>query len=391
MGLFTQYVDEKPAITAKLGTTIRIPLTRDFPREGFTIQIHGKVTTRTSAPLGAGLLNIAKRVRLVVNDGATTRTVVDADGLSIMQRHIHYNQYLDRDTLAAYSQSLASSGNGSNPGKGAFRVTYPHFFAPGSLGSPTRDMFLQNFPRYNNDPYLEIQLASATEIDPSIVIVSDDDAVAANTVEIIVTEFKRVVTLTNWNFVNVAFETFQKDYPVDAPNQRYQVPIPGYHFGIGIRAYTNFAAGIFGDISRDAGLIKIQSLGQVERSISYLGLKHVNDMSDDPDFVGDSFAGTSALNLVDLGDNIIGSEDIARSSAWFDYLTDQTGSDVSNLDTLFNTNAFVNLGATPEIIWDIAGSATTSVIYMHDRCFGDITGALALLKLQQTKASSAKK
>ena len=361
MGLFTQYTDQLPSITGvALGETVRIPLTRDFPREGFIVTISG-----TSSAHGTinrrGLLEILKRCRLVANDGASNRTLVDADGLSLLTRHVHYNGSVDKNTLKANRDSKGAS-------TGAFSVSFPHFFAPGSLNSPTRDLFLQNFPRFNSDPVLELQIASAAEIAGSFAL--------TGTLTIVVNEFKRLVDIRDWRFINTSFETFEQSFAVDAPNQRYQIPIPGYHFAIGMRPLTSASA--YGDISQTGGLMRVKALNTVERTTSFAQLQMVNQYSAFPIYSGTDVFGTSS---VDLSEAVNDSYDIAKDSAWFDYLTDQTGAAVDKLDTVFNSNLFVGIGASPELQMDIAGGSGKSIVFMHDRCFGDIDMAISKSKL----------
>jgi hypothetical protein len=154
---------------------------------------------------------------------------------------------------------------------------------------------------------------------------------------------------------------------VDAAMQRYNIPIPGWHFAIGARMYS--AASTLGDISQTGGLFRIQALNVVERVISATNNVALNQISHGSD-QSTTTAGVQRL----LSNN-------SGATTWFDYLTDLTGASVTNLDTLLNSNPYVALGASPQVIADIAGGAGKKIVFMHDRCYGDVSPALYLPKI----------
>lgn len=358
MALFQQIVDQLPAQTGALGAILRYILPRDFAREGFVIVADYTVGTVAATLAAEGQLGLIKRVRFTGNDGGQNRDLVSADALSLVQRHLSYNNSIDTPTLL-------TQGAGNTTGAKSLRV--PFLFPPGSIEDPTRSLFLANLPRFNNDPILEISIATQADID-----VGAATFALTGTVSIYVVDLKRYVSTDNWNFLKTDFVTYENAYVVNAAAQRYNIPVPGWHFGIGMRSYS--AASTLGDISQAGGVFKIQAMNVVERLIQTRDLNAVNQWSVDSDVTA---AGANGAQRALLG----------TSFCWWDYLTDLTGGGVANLDTLLNSNPYVALGTAPQVIGDINGGAGKKIIYMHDRCYGDIAPALIAPRVLAGKAA----
>lgn len=352
MALFQSIIDTVPAVSGvTLGQTIRIPLTRDFAREGFQIVLRPTVSAAAATIAPEGVFALVKRVRLTANDGGQNRDLVNADGMSIVQRHLSYNQNLDSDTLTSYSNAFSTTT--------AKTIRITHMFAPGEVEDPARSIFLANFPRFNNDPILEITIGSQADIDTHA---TPTFAISAMTVEVV--DFKRFVTSDKWTFLKTDFITSEVAYTQNQAAQKYNIPVPGWHFSIGMRPYSSATA--LGDISQTGGVFKIQALNVVERVISVNNLIATNQLSTPSDMLTTA-NGTQRA--------------IAATAQFFDYLTDLTGASVTNLDTLLNSNPFVALGTAPQVVGDINGGTGKKIVYMHDRCYGDTSPALLLPKL----------
>ncbi len=348
MSLFQSIVDQLPAQTGALGAILRFVMPRDYAREGFVIVADYTVNAAAATAAAEGQLGLIKRVRLTGNDGGQNRDLVNADALSICQRHVAYNNSLDTPTLLA-------QGAGNTTGAKTLRI--PFLFPPGSIEDPTRSLFLANFPRFNNDPILEISIATQADMDGN----ATPTFALTGTVSIYIVDLKRYVSTNNWNFLKTDFVTYEQAYTINAAAQRYNIPVPGWHFAIGMRSYS--AAATLGDISQAGGFFKIQALNVVERLIQTRDLNALNTWSVNSDVTAAGVAGAQR--------NLVGT-----SFCWWDYLTDLTGSGVTNLDTLLNSNPYVALGTAPQVIGDINGAAGKKIIFMHDRCYGDIAPAL---------------
>jgi hypothetical protein len=345
MGLFRQLIDTLPVYSGNaLGDVVRIPLQRDYPREGLIIRLTGVATGSSATAPTLGAYELIKRIRLLVNDGGVQRSLCDVWGPALVIRQLHNNQSLpigENATLSTGTPNIA--------------VTFPLFFPPSVLNSPTREMFLQNFPRFNSDPQLEITLANQADVDLN----ATPTFAASAGFTLSVLDIKREVSVPNWNFLQTEILTSEKAYPADVTNDRYQLPVPGYHYYCGVVSFAS--RGVLGDIT-DGNPIRLDVLNTSLRSVSLANLARLNA-------IGNT---TQQTALAALAANI----------GFFDFLTDQTGSDVVNLDTLLNTNPFTQLGTGPVLNYSVSESgASAKLLFIHERCFGDISGALALRKL----------
>lgn len=352
MSLFQQIVDQIPPISGvTLGSTVRFVVPRDFSLEGFLLVVEPTVSTAAATIAPEGVFSLIKRVRFTANDGGQNRDLVNADSMSIVQRHLNGNQNLDTQTLTAFSNAFSTTT--------AKSITIPHFFPPGTIEDPARSLFLANLPRFNNDPILEIQIGSQTDVDTNV---SPLFAISAMTIRLVT--IKRVVASPTWPFLKTDFITSEQAYTQNQAAQRYNLPIPGWHFSIGMRPYSSATA--LGDISQTGGLFRIQALNVVERTIQTTDLVKINQFSVSSDVLTNA-NGTQRA--------------ISQTSQFFDYLTDLTGASVTNLDTLLNSNPYVALGNAPQVVGDINGGTGKKIVYMHDRCYGDTAPALLLPKL----------
>lgn len=349
--LFQQLVEQLPAQNAVLGQTLRFVMPRDFAREGFVIVAKPTVSAVAATIAPEGAYSLIKRVRLTANDGGQNRDLVNADALSIVQRHLSYNNNLDSASLSTVSNAYSSAT--------AKVLRVPHFFPPGEIEDPARSMFLANFPRFNNDPILEVTIGSQADVD-----VHATPTFAISAMSVYVVDLKRYVTSDNWSFLKTDFITSEQAYTQNQAAQRYNMPIPGWHFACGMRPYSSATA--LGDISQTDGVFKIQSLNVVERVLQTADLVALNQISSPSDLT----AATNGTQRALLG-----------TSQWFDWMTDLTGASVTNLDTLMNSNPFVALGNAPQVIGDINGGTGKKIVFMHDRCYGDTAPGLLLPRL----------
>lgn len=348
MSLFQQIVETLPSVSFTLGQQVRISLPRDFPYEGFMITADITVSAVAATIAPEGVYSLFKRMQLTVNDGGQNRDLVNADGFSIVQRHVGYNSNLDTESLTSFSNAFSSTG--------AKTIRLYHFFAPNELEDPVRSIFLANFPRFNNDPTLLLTMGAQADIDTNA---APTFAISAGTIRVV--SLKRFVTSDAWTFLKTDFITQEQAFPTTVVQNRYNIPIPGWHFSLAFRMYSSATA--LGDITTAGSFNRVSALNVTERVLTTQDLRALNYLSIGSD-VSTTTNGTQRA--------------ISATSYVFDYLTDYTGAVVTNLDTLLNSNPYVALGASPQIVQDITGGTGRKIVYMHDRCYGDVAPATIL-------------
>lgn len=347
MGLFRQNIDTLPTQTGiKLGDTVRTSLVRDYPREGIIVRLTGTITTAAATESAFGCYDLIKRLRLYANDGGQQRTLVDCYGPALMIRHVKNNGQMP------FSEAAATA-------LGSFQVTFPILFPPQCLNSPTYEMFLQNFPRFNSDPVLEIDFGAQSDVD---VNATPTFAISAG-ITLDIYDLKREVSVPTWNFLQTELVTVDQPYSSNG-NQIYQLPVPGFHFYAGVISFSG--KGTVGDIT-DGKNVTLNILNTTLRNTPLTGLALLNQLGD---LTANSLFYQSLITKLSI------------LPAFWDFLTDQTGTAVVNLDTLLNTYPFTQLGTGPVLKYNITGGATDAKLtFIHERCFGDISAALALSRL----------
>lgn len=340
--LFPPQIDVLPAQTATLGNTFRFPIPRNFALEGVMVLVNVTVGTVAATIAPEGVFSLVKRMRLTVNDGGSSRDVLNADGLSIVQRHLQYNGNLDTATLSAYSNAFGSTG--------AKIIRVPHFIPPLSIDDPARSAFLLNLPRFNADPILEIQTGTQADIDTNV-----SPTFVASSITLTVVSFKRFVRTDNWTFIDCDFITAPTPFVTNAPAQRYNIPVPGYHFAIGARPYSSATA--LGDFTQAGGFVTLSALNSFDRRFTPLELQALNQYSQGSDV-------STTTNGTQRG--------IVASLYWWDYLTDLTGAGAITLDGLLDSNPYASIGTGPQVVWDLNGAAGKQIVFLHDRCYGNI-------------------
>lgn len=352
MGLFRQIIDTLPSQTASLGQTVRFQLPRDFPREGFILKANVVVATGAATLAAERCFSLFKRIRLTANDGGQQRVLVDADSLAVMERSANYGLSVDSDTAVALISSTFAAAT--------YTISIPFYYAPTILGTPTRDLFLQNFPRFNNDPVLEIQVGSQADVD-----VHATPTFALTSLSLSVVELKREVSIPNWQFLNTEFVTAQVAFPATVVDYRYQIPVPGYHTFVGMRPYAS-ASSIAESIYTNP--FRFQVLNTLQANIAAADLRRINERS--------ILCNTSATAA-----NTVCNSLLLSTRNFIDFLSTTTEEGIQNLDTLLNTNPFTQLGTGPEYRLDITGGAAVKIVFLHERIFGNVSGALMIPKI----------
>jgi len=348
--LFKPQINQLPQQSGfLLGQTINFVIPRDFPLEGFMLRIRPTLSAAAATVAPEGIFSLIKAIRLVVNDGGSSRNVINLDGMWATQRHLQYGGNLDSATLTFYANAFSTVGQKD--------ITVPFFIPPFSIEDPVRSHFLLNLPRFNSDPVLQIQLGTQADVDTNATPTFAISALLADLVT-----YKRFVKVPNWQYLDTECFSSVQAYPNNAANQSYDIPVPGYHFAIGARAYASATA--LGDFTQNGGFSVIQALNTFERRIEPANLSKLDTYSINSDVSPNTSAAASGPQRALASGN--------GSTFWWDYLTDLNGAGAMTLDGVLDTNPFVNVGQGPQVIWDLAGGPGKQIIFLHDRCFGNI-------------------
>lgn len=243
-----------------LGGQARFQISREYPIEcmflnvSFNLGTTGAVVPNVMNP--DGLLRLIRRVTLNGPDGARNRNVIDCSGPGLVELAKHENGFLDRSTQALIPSVSATAAN--NPWYGnapniavttQYNFVIPIFFCPGMIDDPLTSIFLLPVDRFNADPVLTVQIASANELDTGTAAVAI--GTTANVFGLSLTIVRREVNRVNWPIVDMEIFEQTQAYSTTGDNQLYEIPITGYYTGILIRPwrFTSASADARGDIS----------------------------------------------------------------------------------------------------------------------------------------------
>jgi hypothetical protein len=353
MGLFRQITDTLPSQSISLGQTVRFVLPRDFPREAIMIKLTPIVSV-TAATLNAErAFGLIRRVRLTANDGGQQRILIDCDGMAIQERAQQYGMLMDSQTAVAFGGTLAAA---------TYNITFPFFFGPPNLGTPTRDMFLQNFPRFNNDPVLEITMATQAEMDSNA---TPTFAITSATVTVM--ELKREVAIPNWRFLNTEFIQQEVPFASTVTDYRYQLPVPGYHTMTLMRPYSSVAALSSAIVT---GNVRFEVLNVSQLNMPFDDMTRINQRS-----IYNGIAPAAA--------DLLAASLLAVNRACIDWISTTQEDGIINLDTLLDTNPFSQLGTGPVLKLNVTGDSDNKIVFLHERIFGDISSALIVPRYLQ--------
>jgi hypothetical protein len=334
--LFTKRQDYTPSQSSlALGQTVRFELTREFHIERIDLKIDVTVSGVMATPAAADrILDIVKRIKLSVSDGARTRTPIDCSGSAIIEIAKQWQGGLDRRT------TLAIGGNSAT----TYNITYPIYFAHPQLADPAGSTFLLPAPRFNNNPVIEVQFASQADMDSNGAPTFAVSSLAARCLVV-----RRQVTKVNWPTFDTELVELEQAYPTTGNNQLYELQVPGSYTGLLLRCYT--AAATRGDVMVANGEFKLQLLGTVLRRFRTLDLQDENDSS--------KFNPTAAQDFV--------------GGYYLDFLTDKSGQSSADLGSVLDANILSASGARVQLLQDITGGAGVKIKYLSHRVFGDLS------------------
>lgn len=335
--LFTRRSDMTPTQSSlALGQTIRFELTREFHIESIMLKVAVTVSGVMATASADKILDLVKKVKFNVSDGARTRTPIDVSGVALIEIAKKWQGGIDRRT------QLAIGGNAAT----TYNITYPIYFVHPQVDDPIGSTLLLPAPRFNANPVLEVQFASQADMDTNA---APTFAVSALSAYCVVN--RRQVTKTKWPTFDTELIELEQAYPTTGNNQLYELQIPGSYTGILLRGYTSAVAR--GDVGVAGGEFKLQLLGTVIRRFRLLDLQDEQDTSVYRNLAADDFVG----------------------GYYLDFLTDKSGQSSSDFGSVLDANILSASGARVQLLQDITGGAGVKIKYCTHRIFGDLSGA----------------
>jgi hypothetical protein len=150
-----------------LGQTQKFQIDRSYPLEeirihvNFTVNTGGLtlVTSPSTTDQFDSLLTLIQHVNLSVNDGKQPRSVVDCDGVALLEYQLATGVNVDRATgeVMAYSQTASLPA-------GNYRMTYRIPIVETWIGEPLRTQMYLPVHTYPQDPVLTLQFQNAANI-----------------------------------------------------------------------------------------------------------------------------------------------------------------------------------------------------------------------------------
>jgi hypothetical protein len=316
-----------------LGAVVTQELTRENPIESIIVRLNFTSTGAIHTATADGLLGLLKRVRLTVSDGARTRIPVDISGRALIERAQQATGFLTRGTIAATGATAAT----------AYEIVYPIHFALPNLSDPVRSCLLLPAPRYNQNPVLELTLASVADVDAGTPTFAISGGVSVS-----ITVNRRVVSRLNWPFYDTELAESVVFYAATG-RHRYELQIPGAYTSLDLRMYSTAAARA--NVITAGGGISLELLNVLVRRFRTQDIIAENDLSVDS---ATAFAGLATL----------------------DFLADSLG-DASELGSVLDVNVGAGSGSRAALIQDITGGAAVKISYVSHRIFGDLAALKA--------------
>ena len=235
-------------VAPALGGQSKILLTNEFHLHSLAVIVPVTVGSEdgNSVAVGAGLLEIVKRIRLTVAEGSSNRNVFDVTGSGLIEQNAILTGKLDYNTAAA-----RNSAAGKIAGNATYYIAYPLTFAEPRLCDPSNLATLLPCPSYSAKPELSVQFATKAEI--------TGDATPTITLGAPFIRITRCKVPTGLKFATVNFDVIERQTTFTSTGQQdIELEVPGLYTSILLR---NFGS----DGSRGAilagGEARLQRLG----------------------------------------------------------------------------------------------------------------------------------
>jgi hypothetical protein len=414
-----------------LGTTQRWSIDRTWPIEEILIFVNFDVTTGLTigaTPLSTdahdNILQILQHVNLSVNDGRQPRSVVDCNGIALLEYGSQAGFNLDVATLTAIQQAqfALTTNGGATLGVpvGVYQMCYRIPCVSPKIAEPLRTRMYVPAHTYPQDPVLTLQFNTLTGMGAT--------AGAIGTIRVEVVLLRRVPTAQSEKLLRstpgsnptgyIDWDLIETPFAVPLNNgteQRFSLPVPGNYLDLLFRQYKGGASYTrtacvdtdLGDtIANNLGLEtrwRLDTGGVTVREWRWKHLRTMNDFSRPqvpmgplltlkptlPLATGGAFVGLASAGAVTIGlsnqptnfpsfvQGAAGTANYrAGSSTYLDFLTDGiNGGSGNELGSLLDCNTPANNGLKMELIGTPASVATNaSLIFVTGRrLFGDIS------------------
>jgi hypothetical protein len=232
-----------------LGQTQKFQIDRSYPIEeirvhvNFTVNTGGLTlpTSPTTTDAYDNVLTLLQHVNLSVNDGKQPRSVVDCDGIALLEYQLAAGVNVDRGTgeVMAYSQTTTLPA-------GNYKLVYRIPLVETWIGEPLRTQMYLPVHTYPQDPVLTLQFQNATNM---------YSAGNINFVSAEIQLVRRVPTLASEKYVKtkiasnpngyIDFDLIETQFaiPVGTSSEtRLALPIPGQYATLLCRHYLGGSA-----------------------------------------------------------------------------------------------------------------------------------------------------
>ena len=377
-----------------LGTTQKWQIDRTWPIEeillhvNFTVNTGGLTLAATPQTPDAfdNILTLVQHVNLSVNDGVQPRSVIDCNGVSLLEYATLTSLNVDNAT-----QFLIASSQGTSLAAGNYTLTYRVPMVEPWIGEPLRSRMYLPVHLYPQDPVLTLQFQQATQI---------YSAGNINMVGVEIQLIRRQPTQQSEAFLAadgkrrgltnpsgyINFDLIETPFSV-APGigteQRFPLPIPGEYANLMFRHYlggTNITRkeidnGATGTSFGNEGRWRLETGSVVQREWRWKQLRQLCELSK-PGTLAIPSTGTLTTGVV-AGKFGSGQGFGYANSVMHNFLTDGlSGDNGTELGSLLDCNAPAASGLKMEIIGTPASVATNaSYLYvMGRRYFGNLSG-----------------
>ena len=379
-----------------LGTTQKWTIDRTWPIEEIWITVNFVVNTGglTMAPASAttpdmydNILTLLQHVNLSVNNGIQPRSVVDCNGIALIEYATLTQIGVDGNT-----QMLIAWGQGTSLLAGNYRITYRLPLVEPWIGEPLRSRMYLPVHTYPQDPVLTLSFQSATNmytvgninnVNTEILLIRRQPT-AASEAALAADAKKRGLTnptgYIDWDLIETPFSVA----PGISTEQRFPLPLPGAYANLMFRHYLGGAnvtrkpidylatGASFGNEIR----WRIESGSVVDREWRWHDLAALCQYQQAANCF---LAGGATVSYPSIG--ILGADGIVNGkppvSVLLNYLTDgMSGDNAIELGSLLDCNTPANTGLKMELVGTPVNVATNaSYLYvMGRRYFGNLAG-----------------
>ncbi len=321
-----------PAATTTTNNAVQFTLARKQLRlEAVLVEITGTTATHTT-PTSDALANLAKRIRLRVNDSLSSRNAVDVSGPGTLSYCRQNDWRVGRDMQEAISRLTTQVG--------AFKAHWWVPIRPPGIQEPAGNYFSIPLDRLNEDPVIEVDLGSVADIGATLTLTG---TLTCNL------HFKYRNTPTDFLYIPTQLRTDQKTWDDANSTQTWDIPADGFLTQLLMQHYQSATArGAVLNSATDQWILK---QGLYDRQAwTDSSLQSLNDQSqmtypEGAFCVRSSAADPAEANLPNFS-----------NEGFLDFLSDTPGTDAFSVNSIIDLRDLSNRAS---IVGDKIGTAGT--------------------------------